>query len=197
MPSTLGYALLGLLARHPRTGYELTRLLRAPIGYYWTASHSQVYPELTGLEVAKLISHRVIDGPGPRDTKRYRITAAGRRALAEWAARPVNALNRDELMLKVYSLWAADSMGARAMVVAQREADAAMLAHYQEMECSMQRDHGRLLSDPTTPEFSSYATLRRGLSFEAHAVAWCDWLLDALSKPADRETGILNDEADR
>jgi hypothetical protein len=140
----------------------------------------------------------VIDGPGPLDTKRYRITAAGRRALAEWAARPVKAvLNRDELMLKVYSLWTADPMGARAMVVAQREADAALLARYQEMECSVQQDHGHLLSDPTTPEFSEYATLRRGLSFEAHAVAWCDWLLDALSKPTDAPRGNLSDEADR
>jgi DNA-binding PadR family transcriptional regulator len=182
VPSTLGYALLGLLARHPRTGYELTQLLRAPIGYYWTASHSQVYPELGELEEAALIAHRVIDGPGPRDTKRYRITASGRRALAQWAAGPVKAaVNRDELMLKVYSLWAADPTGARAMVMAQREADAALLARYQEMEHTMQRDHGTQLADPTTPEFCSYATLRRGLSFEAHAIAWCDWLLAALT----------------
>jgi DNA-binding PadR family transcriptional regulator len=182
VPSTLGYALLGLLARQPRTGYELTQLLQAPIGYFWTASHSQVYPELAQLEAEKLISHRVIDGPGPRDTKRYRITAAGRRALAEWTASPPDsALNRDELMLKVYSLWTADPIRAREMVVAQREADAATLLHYEQMEHSMRRDHGRSLADPTTPEFSSYATLRRGLSFETHAIAWCDWLLDALT----------------
>jgi DNA-binding PadR family transcriptional regulator len=182
VPSTLGYALLGLLARQPRTGYELTQLLRAPIGYYWTASHSQVYPELAALEADKLIGHRVIDGPGPRDTKRYRITAAGRRALATWAARrPDTTVNRDELMLKVYSLWTADPIWAREMVVAQREADTATLLHYQRMERSMQQEHGRSLADPTTPEFSSYATLRRGLSFQAHAIAWCDWLLDALT----------------
>jgi len=34
--------------------------------------------------------------------------------------------------------------------------------------------------EPATPEFFDYATLRRGLSFERHAIAWCDWLLDAL-----------------
>jgi len=180
--STLGYALLGLLARQPRTGYELTQLLRAQIGYYWTASHSQVYPELAALEADKLVGHRVIVGPGPRDTNRYRITAAGRRALATWAARrPDTTVNRDELMLKVYSLWTVDPTRAREMIVAQREADAATLLHYQRMERSMRQEHGRAPADPTTPEFSSYATLRRGLSFQTHVIAWCDWLLDALT----------------
>ena len=37
--STLGYAILGLLAAKPRTGYDLARLMRAPIGYMWTAQH--------------------------------------------------------------------------------------------------------------------------------------------------------------
>lgn len=190
VPSTLGYALLGLLARHARTGYELTQALRAPIGYYWTASHSQVYPELAQLEEQKLVAHRVIDGPGPRDTKRYRITPAGRRAVAVWAVRPPDAAhNRDQLMLKVYSMWTADPVRARALVVGQRDAAAAMLRHYGEIERSMRQDHGELLDDPTTPQFSSYATLRRGLGFERHAVAWCDWLLAALTgeKPAPPE----------
>ena len=61
--STLGFALLGLLARQPRTGYELSQALRRPIGYFWTAGHSQVYPELARLDAAGYISHTVIDGP--------------------------------------------------------------------------------------------------------------------------------------
>lgn len=44
--STLGYAILGLLAAQPQTGYDLARLMRTPIGYMWTARHSQIYPEL-------------------------------------------------------------------------------------------------------------------------------------------------------
>ncbi len=181
MSDTLGFALLGLLARRPLTGYELTHLLRAPIVYYWSASHSQVYPSLSRLEAEKLVSHRVINGPGPRDTKRYRITSAGRRALTVWTVTlPGAPVNRDELMLKVYSLWTADPQRARAMVAAQREADEATLRHYEEMERAMHREHPAALANPATPEFSSYATLRRGLSYQAHAIAWCDWLLSEL-----------------
>ena len=70
--STLGYAILGLLAAQPRTGYDLAKLMRAPIGYMWTAHHSQIYPELARLEAEGMVSAAVIDGPGPRDFPRGR-----------------------------------------------------------------------------------------------------------------------------
>jgi DNA-binding PadR family transcriptional regulator len=82
--STLGYAILGLLAAQPRTGYDVAKLMRAPIGYMWTAHHSQIYPELAGLEDDGMVSAAVIDGPGPRDNKRYEITPAGWHGLQDW-----------------------------------------------------------------------------------------------------------------
>lgn len=182
MPSTLGYALLGLLARQPRTGYELTQALRAPIGYFWTASHSQVYPELARLQAQRMVTHRVIAGPGPRDTKNYSITATGRRALAQWAVQPPEPTPmRDEFLLKIYSLWTADPRRARHLVATTRDIHVATLAHYQQIQQALRDESTQALTDPSTPQFSAYATLRRGLSFEAHALAWCDWLLDALA----------------
>lgn len=79
MTPTLGFALLGLLVRGPRTGYELSRTLTRPVSLFWHARHSQVYPELARLRGDGLISYQVIEGPGPHDTKRYQVTAAGRR----------------------------------------------------------------------------------------------------------------------
>jgi hypothetical protein len=34
---TLGYALLGLLARRVGSGYDPARELRRPVGYFWQA----------------------------------------------------------------------------------------------------------------------------------------------------------------
>src|SRR5919198_5122614 len=121
MPSTLGFALLALLACRPRTGYELRQAMRDPVGFYWTASHSQIYPELAKLEAARLVRHRVIDGPGPLDTKRYSCTAPGRRLLADWAVQPPEpGPERDELMLKVYALWTAPRADARRLIEHER-----------------------------------------------------------------------------
>ena len=179
--STLGFALLGLLARAPRTGYELTRAMHQPIGYFWTASHSQVYPELARLETAQLVNHSVIDGPGPRDTKRYAITATGKGALAAWATQPAPpAASRDEFLLKVFSLWLVEPGQARELVVARRAAHEAQLEQYERLAAEIEAEYGAELRDPRTPQFSSYATLRRGLGFERHARDWCQWLAEAL-----------------
>jgi DNA-binding PadR family transcriptional regulator len=185
VPSTLGFALLALLARRPRTGYELRQAMREPVGFFWTASHSQIYPELATLERAGLVRHRVVEGPGPRDTKRYRCAPAGQRALADWAVRPPRpAPERDELMLKIYALWTAPSADARALVEAQRAAHAARLARYEQHDAQFRRDHAAAIADPSTPQFCGYATLQCGLSYERHRIGWCDWLLARLNRPA-------------
>ncbi|HEY7222946.1 MAG TPA: PadR family transcriptional regulator [Micromonosporaceae bacterium] len=178
MPSTLGYALLGLLARRPRTGYELSQALRVPVGYFWTASHSQIYPELARLEADRLIASTVVPGPGPRDTKRYAITRTGRAALAEWVVVPVSDdHSRSEELLKVYSIWLADPGRARAMVADRLRRHRELLAHYESIAAEFERDAP---VDPTQPRFGDVATLRYGLAYERHYIEWYEWLAGQL-----------------
>ncbi|MFC4786431.1 helix-turn-helix transcriptional regulator [Nocardioides sp. MAHUQ-72] len=78
---SLRYAVLGLLARRPSTGYELTRTFDRSLSTSWHARHSQIYPELAKLEGAGLIA---LVGEGPRGSKTYDITDAGRAELRTW-----------------------------------------------------------------------------------------------------------------
>ena len=55
--TTLGYALLGLLARRALSGYDLAREMKRPVGYFWQARHSQIYPQLARLEALGLVAH--------------------------------------------------------------------------------------------------------------------------------------------
>ena len=48
--TTLGYAILGLLSREDLSGYDLTQRMAGRVGYFWSARHSQIYPELAKLE---------------------------------------------------------------------------------------------------------------------------------------------------
>jgi len=43
---TLDYAVLGLVARAPSTGYEVAARMKRPVGYYWVESHGGIYPSL-------------------------------------------------------------------------------------------------------------------------------------------------------
>src|SRR6478735_5973034 len=78
---SLRYAVLGLLARRPSTGYELTQTFDRSLSTSWHAGHSQIYPELAKLEAAGLIS---LVGEGARRSKTYDITDAGRTELRRW-----------------------------------------------------------------------------------------------------------------
>src|SRR6476619_6386111 len=78
---SLRYAVLGLLARRPSTGYELTQTFDRSLRTSWHARHSQIYPELARLEAEGLVE---VVGHGARRSKTYAITADGRAQLRRW-----------------------------------------------------------------------------------------------------------------
>ena len=80
-PVSLRYAILGLLARYPSTGYELTQTFDRSLRTSWHASHSQIYPELAKLEHAGLVE---VVSRGPRRSKTYGLTDTGREELRRW-----------------------------------------------------------------------------------------------------------------
>ncbi len=78
---SLRYAVLGLLARRPSTGYELTQTFDRSLRASWHARHSQIYPELAKLEAEHLVE---VVRQGARRSKTYAITEAGRVELRRW-----------------------------------------------------------------------------------------------------------------
>jgi DNA-binding PadR family transcriptional regulator len=70
-----------MLAVQPGTGYELAQRFDVSMANAWHASHSQIYPELT-----KLCSEGMLEvvGEGPRRSRTFGITEAGRRDLRDW-----------------------------------------------------------------------------------------------------------------
>src|SRR5688500_8244241 len=82
LPMSLRYALLGLLADEPASGYDLTRSFEKALRRYaWHAQHSQIYPELTRLAADGLVE---IASEGARGRRVYSITEAGRTELRRW-----------------------------------------------------------------------------------------------------------------
>lgn len=78
---SLRHAILGLLARRPSTGYELTRTFDRSLRTSWHASHSQIYPELARMAAAGLVE---VVGHGARRSKTYGLTPAGHAELRRW-----------------------------------------------------------------------------------------------------------------
>jgi len=97
-----GFVVLGILAiGGDLSGYEIRQWVQQAIGFFWSESFGQIYPELRRLSDAKLI--KALADEGARGAKRYRITAAGREALRRWLQRAPNAeRQRSELLLKLF-----------------------------------------------------------------------------------------------
>jgi DNA-binding PadR family transcriptional regulator len=179
--ATLGYALLGILARSPASGYDLARQLRAPIGFFWRARHSQIYPELAQLEAEGLVQHTLIEQADLPDKKVYTITAAGEAELRRWVTEAVDApVVRDELLLKTFSLWLAEPAAALALFREHERQHATQLQVYEGLKQELEAQGQEKLMELGSPHFAKYITLQRGILYEREYLAWCRWVGDLL-----------------
>jgi DNA-binding PadR family transcriptional regulator len=108
--TTLEYKLLGLLARHPMSGYDLAGHLKQRFVPFGPISHTQIYPALASLEQQGLVLYHIVEQHAVRPNKKvYELTEEGRAALRQWVESPTPlVIPSDEFFLKTYSLWLAD-----------------------------------------------------------------------------------------
>lgn len=174
---------MGLLSREDLSGYDLTQRMAGRVGYFWRARHSQIYPELAKLEDGGYVTHRVVEQTERPDKKVYRITAEGLEDLKEWVTRPpVPRPVRDELTLKAYSVWLADKEEAARLFREEGLRHEEQLAHYEELRAWMEGVWWENLTRTDSPEFATYATLRRGIGYEREYAEWCLWVADSIDR---------------
>ncbi|CAN5894406.1 transcriptional regulator PadR [soil metagenome] len=193
--TTLGYAILGLLSREALSGYDLMQRMKGRVGNFWSARHSQIYPELAKLEEGGYVTYNVVEQQERPDKKVYEITPAGLETLKEWvphppARRPV----RDELVLKAYSVWVADPDQAAKLFREEQSRHEEQLASYEGIRAWMEREWEGDLNRPDSPRFAGYAALRRGIIYERGYAEWCRWMADSIERSAtnigDHDTSI-------
>jgi DNA-binding PadR family transcriptional regulator len=75
--------ILGFLSWGPRSGYAIKQIVDRSTRFFWAASYGSIYPQLRRLEEEGLIEGA--ENPtGARQRKIYKLTPAGREALADW-----------------------------------------------------------------------------------------------------------------
>jgi PadR family transcriptional regulator, regulatory protein AphA len=102
-PNRTEYAILGLLADGPKSGYDIKREVEGPLSHFWHESYGHIYPVLKRLREHGLVTRRRQSRAGRPDRHQYTLTDDGRAEFAEWLRQPVDrAPIRNELLLKVY-----------------------------------------------------------------------------------------------
>jgi DNA-binding PadR family transcriptional regulator len=85
---TTSSMILGLVSRHPSSGYDVAARAARSIANFWPVSRSQVYAELSRLEAAGLIQGTHVEQDRRPDKRRYELTGAGAEALDAWVRAP-------------------------------------------------------------------------------------------------------------
>lgn len=99
---SLRFAILGSLSSCPSSGYDLARQFGLGLGWFWSASHSQIYPELKRLEDAALIDGSFTTVGEKLEKRVYSITPAGVDVLLAWVTdQPQYRPNRDPERLQL------------------------------------------------------------------------------------------------
>jgi len=119
---SLTHALLGVLSAEPMSGYDLLRQFDASVGWVWSASNGQLYPELRKMEAEGLIRGDV-EIRGTKLQKRvYSITEAGEEELQRWLAEPFEPrAPRDPVSLKAVFVDMEDNAAVREHYRAHRD----------------------------------------------------------------------------
>lgn len=181
---SLPHAILTALLERPSSGLELTRRFDRSIGYFWSATHQQIYRELGRLERSGCIRALESARPARGRKKEYEVLPAGRAELTGWVSgredpKPV----RDPLLLRMRAAAVVGTDGLpdelrRHLALHERQ-----LAEYTDIEA---RDftRGAEVSGPDGPTEADrlrHLVLRAGIDLER---MWVEWLSEAL-----RETG--------
>lgn len=169
---SLPHALLTALIERPASGLELAGRFDKSIGYFWSATHQQIYRELSKLESDGLIaSEPEADARGRKRV--YRALTKGRAELKRWIAQEDSPpVLRDSLLVR---LRAEAAVGSGDLINAVRQRRAAHQEKLEKYQTIEERDfHGKRLD---RPQALQHLILLAGVQ---HEQGWIDILTQAL-----------------
>jgi DNA-binding PadR family transcriptional regulator len=170
----LEHALLVALREQPASGLELAKRFSRSIGFFWQATHQQIYRVLARMDADGWVTVTEVAQTGKPDKKVYDVSPAGRAALAAWLAEPTPMEPlRSELAVKMRGAAFGDRAAVLDVVRANLADHQLRLTHYEQLE---KRDY------PTPEaltglELDQYLVLRGGVRTERF---WVEWLTEYL-----------------
>jgi DNA-binding PadR family transcriptional regulator len=170
-------SLLGLLdlSGGELSGGELVRIAEERIGEFWNLTRSQVYRELAALEAEGQVRR---GAAGRRDSRPYRITAAGRRVYRSWL---VEGLPEETVRVPLLLVVAFGGMLPAAQVeeiLDRAETDhRAKLAAYRKLDEEL---------EAVGADAFGRATLSFGIHYEEAVVRWFAALPPEVRRPTAR-----------
>ncbi|HEY6130431.1 MAG TPA: PadR family transcriptional regulator [Halioglobus sp.] len=178
----LAHAIMTALIDNDLSGYELARDFETSLGFFWHASHQQIYQELHKLAEKAWLNKREVHQSGKPNKIVYGLTKAGREALADWVYGATKTQTaKDELVIKLYNLSAENAAHLAAEIADRREQMMRLLYVYEKIRI---RHYNDPFSLPTRSK-GVYLALIRGLGHGQQFLSWCDEALELIASVDD------------
>ncbi|MEU0372269.1 PadR family transcriptional regulator [Streptomyces sp. NPDC006283] len=178
----LEHAILVSLLEQPGSGYELARRFDRSIGYFWTATHQQIYRVLKRMESDGLLDLREVPQQGRPDKKEYSVAGPGRAALAQWLHEPIEPESlRHDLAVKIRGAAFDEPAALLREVERHRQVHSDRLAHYL---AGQVRDFTGpdVHAQPDAGQELQHVVLRGGIAYERMTIAWLDDVLATIRR---------------
>ena len=174
---SLKHAIMVLLETEAGSGYDLLKRFKQRLGFFWQASHQQIYQQLKVMHQDGLINCQQEVQKGKPDRKIYTMTELGHEALLAWlneACKPQKV--NDSLLVKLYGGHLLDKTVLLDEIRQHRGQHQKALMIMQEME----RQYQQLESLERNKLAMPYLTLRRGILGEQAWQVWAQEVEDFL-----------------
>ncbi|MEU9984101.1 PadR family transcriptional regulator [Streptomyces sp. NPDC050856] len=184
----LEHAILVSLLEKPGSGYELARRFERSIGYFWTATHQQIYRVLKRMETDGWVDVHDVPQRARPDKKEYSVAALGRAALSQWLHEPIELESvRHDLAVKIRGAAFDDPAALIQEVERHRRAHGDRLTRYLagELRDFTGPDAPVPPGAPGQPDAGrelQHVVLRGGIAYERMMLAWLDDVLDTLHR---------------
>jgi DNA-binding PadR family transcriptional regulator len=166
----LAHAILVSLLDRPQSGYDLAKRFDQTVGYFWKASHQQIYLELHKLAQAGCIQGEKVEQESRPNRIVYAITPLGRDALDSWVEERTEPPSvKEELLVKLFALGSVSTDTMLAEVERRLAFHTARLAEYEAVMAEHYPEPERL----GARKRGLYLGLRMGILFERSTVEWC------------------------
>ncbi|MBU1288517.1 MAG: PadR family transcriptional regulator [Alphaproteobacteria bacterium] len=176
----LEHAILVCLSEQDLSGYDLAKQFDTSIGFFWHASHPQIYRELRKLKDQGLLVSTDHSQVGKPNKTVYSLTDTGREALFAWSQRAVEPpAVKDELLVRLYALDDIDRPALMAQLHDRLEKHQERLRQYRRIKETQYAS-----PDLSSRQQGKLIALEMGIRYEENWVSWCEEALETLTNRA-------------
>jgi PadR family transcriptional regulator AphA len=168
---SLKHAILTLLETEEGSGYDILKRFKQRLGFFWNASHQQIYLQLKNMNTEGLIEFEHETQQNKPNRKVYKVTPLGKKILIQWMETSVKVDKvNDALLVKLYAGHLVD------IEVLRQEIQRHTIIHQRMLDTflALEKNYLALKSTDQAPYKLPYLTLRRGILGEQAWLAWAN-----------------------